>query len=486
MDAPHNVTAAEIVATYEGFRRGRRPARSRAAARAAPAAGAADALYALRPGEIWEFLKTQPASFWLICGYLFLEYVRPQSIYDSLVGPPWALICVILTVIAYLVLEGGRIRLHTVADAMLGAYTVVLLASSVFAWKPEASFAKLQEYFSWVLIYLLISSIVNTERRFLVFLLSFLVYSFKMSQHGTRSWAQDGFIFRDWGTTGAPGWFQNSGEFGVQMCIYLPMVIFFVTALSPHWGKLTKALFWTMAVTAVTGIVASSSRGAVLGLAAVALWMLLKSRYRARALLGTALLTVFVLVILPPEQKARFQTAGTDNTSVNRKEYWKRGREIMRDYPVLGIGYANWPDYHQANWGYRALPHNIFLEAGAEMGYTGLLGFVGMIGATLVVNRRTRKIAQSLPGGGNRFLHDSAHGLDGALVGFLASGFFVTVLYYPFFWINLALTSALHNAALDARKRAAAAPAEAEEPAGPQLAPAEPRAALAGRGGGWG
>jgi hypothetical protein len=42
-----------------------------------------------------------------------------------------------------------------------------------------------------------------------------------------------------------------------------------------------------------------------------------------------------------------------------------------------------------------------------------------------------------------------AHGLDAALIGYLASGFFITVLYYPFFWINFAMTVALHRAALN-------------------------------------
>jgi len=485
MDAPHPVPAAQIVAAYEGSRRGRRPARTNFLT-ATPALPGADPLYALHPKALWAYVKTQPASFWLICFYLFLEYVRPQSIYDSLVGPPYALICVILTVVTFLFFEGGRIRPRTAADAALGVYTLILLASSVFAWKPGASYDKLDEYFAWVLIYLLISSIVNTERRFLVFLVTFFLYSFKMSQHGTRSWAEDGFIFRDWGTTGAPGWFQNSGEFGVQMCVFLPMVVFFITALAPHWNKLTKALFWAMAVTAVTGIVASSSRGAVLGLAAVALWMLLKSRYRARALVGTVLLTVFVLKILPPEQKARFDSMGEDQTSTSRKEYWQHGRQIMREHPVLGIGYANWQDYHEATYGLRALPHNIFIEAGAELGYTGLAGFVGMIGATLWVNRRTRKIAKSIPGGGNRFLHDTAHGLDGAMVGFLASGFFVTVLYYPFFWINLALTVSLHHATTDAAEKAkrAARVRGAESPDPAPLPLLMPGPALR-RGGGW-
>jgi hypothetical protein len=43
-----------------------------------------------------------------------------------------------------------------------------------------------------------------------------------------------------------------------------------------------------------------------------------------------------------------------------------------------------------------------------------------------------------------------AHGLDGAMIGFVVSGFFVTVLYYPYFWINLAMTVALNNAAQQA------------------------------------
>jgi hypothetical protein len=44
-----------------------------------------------------------------------------------------------------------------------------------------------------------------------------------------------------------------------------------------------------------------------------------------------------------------------------------------------------------------------------------------------------------------------AYGLDGALVSYLIAGFFVTVLYYPFFWVNLTFSSAL---LLTVRRRA--------------------------------
>ena len=47
----------------------------------------------------------------------------------------------------------------------------------------------------------------------------------------------------------------------------------------------------------------------------------------------------------------------------------------------------------------------------------------------------------------NWFVYYMAHGLDGALVGFIVSGLFVTVLYYPYFWINFAMTVALNGIA---------------------------------------
>src|SRR5690606_2251702 len=112
----------------------------------------------------------------------------------------------------------------------------------------------------------------------------------------------------------------------------------------------------------------------------------------------------------------------------------------------FGIGYGNWSAYMYQFYNDMGLPHNIFIQAGTELGYAGLLALLGMLVATFVVNRRTRRMLLPLPERG-RFLNAMTYGLDGALVGFMVSGSFVTVLYYPFLWINLAMTVALHNSA---------------------------------------
>jgi len=423
------------------------------ATRPAGIAGARS-LYALRAYSIWRFLTRQPASYWLVCIYLFFEYVRPQSIYEAIDLLPWATLSIALCVGAFL-LEGKSWRFTTPADWLLACFSLVVLLASAAAYFPATSLAALPLFFSWVVIYVLISSVVTTEQRFLVFILSFLLYNLKMSLHATRTWAAIGFAFRDWGVVGAPGWFHNSGEFGIEMTIFFPISLCFVMALRRYWGRGKVVMLALLPATSVIGMLASSSRGALLGGGAVLFWFLMRSRHRVRTLIATAAIVVAAVAILPDEQKQRLTNMGSDPTSLRRLTYWKDGITITNEHPILGIGFANWPQYYRRYYNPRGqLPHNIFVQAGSELGYTGLLVFGLLIFYTFVINARTRNLARQLPERG--FLVGMAHGLDGALVGYLVSGFFVTVLYYPFFWVNLAMTVALHKAARHELRQASA------------------------------
>jgi len=192
------------------------------------------------------------------------------------------------------------------------------------------------------------------------------------------------------------------------------------------------------------------------GGAAVLVWFLLRSRHKFRTLIVTAAIVAVAVAILPDEQMQRLQETGTDATSLSRISYWKDGIKITNEHPILGIGYANWEQYYLMHYNPRGqLPHNIFVQAGSELGYSGLLVFGLLIVYTFVINSRTRKLARQLPEGG--FIVGMARGLDGALVGYLVSGFFVTVLYYPYFWINLAMTVALHRVARNQLNRVSSA-----------------------------
>lgn len=435
------------------------------------------ALFALRPGALWRFVRAQPLSYWCIHIYLFFEYVRPQQIYTFLEGPPWTQISLIVALVA-LLLEGRSLHADTPADKSLLYFTAVLLLSCVTAISSEVAFDKVAPAFlAWVMIYFLITATVRTEKQFFVFMLAWILYSFKMSQHGARAWAESGFAFLPAGVSGAPGWFQNSGEFGVQMTVFVPIVCYFIAALWRWWSKPVKILFALMVITALMGTIGANTRGALVGLGAVLLFMVIKSKYKIRGLVWAAAAVFAVSLVLPAELMERFDAIGEDRNSQSRQEFWKFGIATFQEYPVLGIGYANWLPHYSSRTGHTGLPHNIIIEAGAELGALGLAGFFAMVISTFVVNARTRRLARSM-GERGRFLAAMGHGLDVALVGFFVSGQFVTVLYYPFLWINLALTVALHRAARDTARQvgrtaapAAQAPARRRRPAPPLEAP---------------
>ncbi|HSR41281.1 MAG TPA: O-antigen ligase family protein, partial [Longimicrobiales bacterium] len=209
--------------------------------------------------------------------------------------------------------------------------------------------------------------------------------------------------------------------------------------------------------------------------------MILRTRYRVRGLLVAGVVAAAVWVLIPAEQMERLRAMGEDETSVRRLDMWEDGIRIANENPVLGIGYDNWEGYYRAYHG-GGLPHNIFIQAWAELGYVGLAAFLTLILGTFWVNWGSRRIARTL-GERGRFIYFMAHGLDGALIGLLASGFFVTVLHYPFVWINLAMTVSLrvaagHTARAVARARRAGEGATRPRPApalaGPGVVPAAP------------
>ena len=415
-------------------------------------------LYELKFDSLWRAFRDQGGIFWLASFYLFLEYVRPQSIYPWLQIIPWAQITIIIIGMRFLV-ENKEPIVSSVANKLLVIFVLVVIASSYFAIWPEKSWENINVMLSWFVIYFLLVNIINSEERFILFFVFFLLFSFKMSQHGFRTWMGRGFSFEGWGASGAPGWFQNSGEFGVQMCIFVPMAFTFYLGLRKNWGRIKKAFFLILPITGVGAIIASSSRGAVIGFAAVCLSFAINTKQRFRSLILVVIVLVGGILVAPQGFIDRFDTIGTDITSRQRITYWAAGKDVISDYPWLGVGYSNWQTYYSTNiYRFKTAEglhrtqkiHNIFLQLGTELGIVGLTIYLLMMISAFNINRATRRIAART---GNIFFHWISIGLDSALTGYLVSGLFVSIVYYPFFWINLIFVVSLNNIAKQEDKK---------------------------------
>lgn len=406
--------------------------------------------YAVNVGVIWrDFKEESPAFLWL-CLYIFLEYIRPATLYPVIDILPWTQISLIFA--TFTALSDKSIKwVKSSANSLMLMFLFIVILSCVFAFSFSESFDAIDIPLLWLLAYLLIINIVNSEKRFIVFLLLFILINFKMSQHGFVDFAKRGFSYTKWGVTGSPGWFRDSGDFGIAMTIFVPLVLSFILAFHHKWGKFKRWLFYFIAMTGAVTIVATSSRGAQLGIVAVAIWFILKSKKGIKTLFFSVLFGFLIYSILPERMLAEYQESGEDSTSENRLAHWAFGMEVVKNNPVLGIGYNNWLKYcdHKNPNGLvddyrnRCLePHNTYVEALAELGVTGTLVYFIMIFYVFILNYKTRFLALN---SGNKFSEYIAHGLDGGLVGYLISSIFFTVLFYPFFWVQLAMTVALHQ-----------------------------------------
>jgi putative inorganic carbon (HCO3(-)) transporter len=408
-------------------------------------------LYALRLGSLWRALKAEHLSLWMLCIYFFFEYVRPQILYPVLDILPWAQIFLLATLVTACLDPSVR-WVSNAGNKLLFLFALVVVLSGILAFIPAVSLQYWDIFGTWFIVYFLVVSIVNTETRLILFLLAYCLFNFKMAQHGAFGWAERGFSFASYGLIGSPGWFRNSGEYAIQMLIFGNLFVAIVVSLRKYWGCYKKYFFYFVAATGYMAIMGASSRGAQIALAVIGIWMLLKQKGGFKGIIGMAIIAVLVFYVLPDEQIQRFQEMGDDRSSLQRIAYWEYGlHDVIPKYPVLGVGYYNWMSYvsfkvpeGMGPYMIIQVPHNIYIQAAAEMGFTGLFIFLLLIIFAFINNARTRAVAKACE---NRLLFNLSYGLDAGLIGFLVAGSFVTVLFYPFFWIQIAMIVMLNNVA---------------------------------------
>lgn len=408
--------------------------------------------FALNPGALWKYFRSESFAFWMICTYLFLEYVRPQSIYPAIDILPWTKLVVCGAIIGCFTDKTVR-WVSSSINLLLIVFLVIIFVSSFLAYFPNISYENLDKYYLWLVIYFLIINIVNTRRRFYIFIGIFLIASFKLSLSLSIIWARRGFSFTDWGLMGPPGFFQNSGELAIQMLVYWPIAFAFVQSIKPNISRRLYFLAMLMPITGIMVILGASSRGAQLALIVQLIIMNYKYIFRIRALISLGIILSVFWAFLPDAQKQRFETMGQDGTSRQRILYWENGVEMIQDHPILGVGYFNFAPYYEKYYlddvilGRAELPHNIFVQVGTDTGLLGLSVFMLIIFQAWKLGKNFSPDAC----GDDKNLIGRCANLS--LIGFIVAGQFVTVTYYPYLWIHLALIVSLSNAFKPVRER---------------------------------
>lgn len=404
-----------------------------------------ESFYSFKVKAMWNYFKKEHYSFWAICGYLFFEFVKPQALFPVIDILPWAQLFLMLAMVGAL-LDSTVKWVSSAANIFIILFLGTIIISIAFAQYPDISKRYFMDFFGWFIIYFLIINIVNTKERFYIFLLIFIFAAGKIALGTSRAWASRGFTYKGWGLMGPTGYFQNSGELAILMVMLFPIAFYFYQYMKLRvswWERLLLLAFWVCPILTVLG---ASSRGAQLALLIQLIVMFRKSLFKVKPLLGLLVLLTAFNYLLPPEQKERFSQAGDDRTSQQRLLYWEHGWTMMKDYPLTGVGYFNFIPYYEDFYYYdklypsAQLPHNIFIQVGTDAGFIAVTLFGVMILYCLM--RAIAITKQSFQG---ELPKVYAAGLGYGVLGYLIAGQFVTVTYYPFFWVHMAFIVALSN-----------------------------------------
>jgi len=392
--------------------------------------------------------------------YIVFEYARLPAMFPALAPLQIGKLIVVPTLLIWFIRHAVYRDSKIISESAYNWFLLwlgVALVSASQAVDSSRSFEAVLELTKWFIICFLIINVVNNLPKWKWLMWLLLLLNFKMSQFQIRGFATglarsgnaDFFIQQGKGA-GSTGFFANATDFGLAMVVVLPLALYLVHACKSKLLKLVPLVF---VATFTISILNSGSRGAAVAMFVVAVLYWFKQGRKPLPAIAMLVLVGGFWLMSSDAWRTRFESAQDheqDATATHRIELWKAGIRMVSDHPLTGVGLENFGHAFNAEYrpaymvGGASAPHNIFVQAGAELGPGGLVALVGLIVLVFRRNYQTRKILDQA-GIEDRWILCFSHGLDLSLAGYIVGGFFLTVLYYPHLFIVSSLSFALHH-----------------------------------------
>jgi len=233
----------------------------------------------------------------------------------------------------------------------------------------------------------------------------------------------------------------GNNEIGLALIMTLPLMRYLNLQARRSWVK--WGLMGAMGLT-VVAILGTQSRGALVGLAAMMIMLLWKSRRRATILVVMGAVLYGAIQFMPGSWHERMETIKSyqhDQSALGRINAWHFAFNLAKDRPLLGGGYqAFTPDLFAI---YAPDPenvhdaHSIYFEVLGEQGFVGLGLFLALGWLTWRscnrIGRQARKHRDGL------WIADLVRMLQVSLIGYAASGAFLGLAYFDLYYHMVAL-----------------------------------------------
>jgi putative inorganic carbon (HCO3(-)) transporter len=305
-----------------------------------------------------------------------------------------------IVLLAYVLKLFGDRRAMVHLPSLLGiatAFTLWVGASVITSTGITDSITKLIRYLLFFVFFFLVVQLVEGRREIRRVLRVFVTSVALAALYGI-------LLFLGGKTTGrVAGPVEDPNDFAYLLATALPLCAYLLTI------KGGRRLPWALAfILIAAAMLATLSRGALVGCAALLAWGLITRRVPVRALLAGVVAIVAVaalaLTIWRPlldsalQQKSHIANAN----QVSRQSFWRGAIQLTIDHPITGVGPARFPPEvlpllrnNPENIG-PPVTHNSYLEILAEDGAPALALFLAYLaGAWLALRAVQRRAVEA-------------------------------------------------------------------------------------------
>jgi len=248
--------------------------------------------------------------------------------------------------------------------------------------------------------------------------------------------------------------FGDNNHYAMVMVMVLPLM-FYVYQYSA--SKLVRLIVLASTAVVSLSIIATNSRGGLVSLAVMALWIVATSRKKVMGLITMAALALLMVQLAPDSWFSRMdtiQSANEDMSFMGRVTAWKRASAIALESPVLGGGFHagqapsifeqfRYKDgllgmFYTPNVGYPAATHSIYFEVLGDLGFLGLFLFLACLANGFITASKIKSIAKQ-QGQTSFWASDLANCITASMVAYAVGGAALSAAYFELPYVLLML-----------------------------------------------
>ncbi len=372
--------------------------------------------------------------------YLIFLYIRPQDWVPFFLGLPVDYIIFILLILIMLLTDELKLELNSFNIVFMFWIFAVML-STIANGHIDQTVQWGIEYLKRFIVYIAFLSAISTPEKFKKIIMVMIILSAILGLQNIYQvkngigWAGQALGWLDQaaieaGEKGRAKWVGLWDGMNVLCLLFVIMIPFILQFLSNTRSLFFRLFLFANLLLILVGAFLTKSRGGFIAFLVV-LFLHYKDKFKGVFGKVVIILGIVGLLALAP---SRFTTVNDDsNSAAGRIDMWVQGFEMLRYYPLFGIGMGNYANYTGS-----LIAHNSFIQIMGETGVIGLFAWVSLLYLTFKGLNKARKETE------DEQLLMYLTAIYYALIGYLFTSVFITtefVLLYLLIGIAASLTN---------------------------------------------